>query len=418
MTDAIVRAAWAVPIDGPPLADAWVAVRSGRICGVGQGQVDRRVWSSRPHDQRPDGPLQEVDLGNVALMPGLVNAHSHLELSWMRGRVPPSPSMPGWVRKLMRTRAQGDDVSAIAPGIDEALAFGTAAIGDVSNTLASVDVLATRQLPAVVFHELIGFDPAVAADRLAAGRQRLRECVVPATVRLRLAPHAPYSTSADLIRGIAREPVEDCPPTTIHVAESKPEVEFVADGTGEWRELLAELGVSSVGWRPTGTSPARYLDTLGLWRPGAIAVHGVHLTAPDLELLAERDVTLVTCPRSNAWVGAGVPPVTRFAASGIRVAIGTDSLASAPDLNVFAEMHHLRQLAPDLSARTLLNWATLNGATALGLEQDLGTLAPGRLARMLAVAMPKGVSDVEERLLSGIGAADVRWVDLAFGATR
>ncbi len=188
-------------------------------------------------------------------------------------------------------------------------------------------------------------------------------------------------------------------------------MEFLATGRGAWRDLLAQLGVLPGGWQAPATTPVEYLDGLGVWKPGALAVHGVHLTAAELERLAARDVTLVTCPRSNVHVGAGVPPVERFAASGVRVAIGTDSLASAPDLNLFAELAALRRLAPDVPARTLLSWATQNGAVALGLESDYGSLAPGRRARFLAVRVPESTDAVEEALVSGVVPSDVMWID-------
>jgi len=137
----------------------------------------------------------------------------------------------------------------------------------------------------------------------------------------------------------------------------------------------------------------------------------VHLTDRELAWLAEHDVTLVTCPRSNRWVGVGAPPVERFAASGVRVAVGTDSLASAPDLNLFAELQALRALAPAVPARTLLAWATRGGAEALGLDREFGTLAAGRCGRFLAVDVPEGVADVEEYLVSGVVPSAIRWID-------
>jgi cytosine/adenosine deaminase-related metal-dependent hydrolase len=229
---------------------------------------------------------------------------------------------------------------------------------------------------------------------------------------VRIAPHAPYSTSAKLIRAIAHcESKTDWPVTSIHLAESSEELEFLRTGRGPWRTLLEDLAVPLGSWKAPGLPPARYIDALGLWRPGALAVHGVHLTREDLDLLAVRDVTLVTCPRSNAWVGAGDPPVQQFVSSGVRVAVGTDSLASAPDLSVFEELRHLRALAPDVSARTLLSWATQHGARALGLERDFGSLAPGRAARFLAVRVGAGLADVEEALVSGVVQRDIGWID-------
>ena len=142
-------------------------------------------------------------------------------------------------------------------------------------------------------------------------------------------------------------------------------------------------------------------------------VHGVQLTDAELARLAATDATLVTCPRSNVWVGVGAPPLARFLASGVRLAVGTDSLASAPDLNLFAELQAMRDLAPDAPARRLLAAATLGGAEALGLDAELGTIAPGKRAALIAVTLPAGVADPEAALLGGIAPAAVRVLQTA-----
>jgi cytosine/adenosine deaminase-related metal-dependent hydrolase len=207
---------------------------------------------------------------------------------------------------------------------------------------------------------------------------------------------------------VSREPAAR---TSVHVGESAEEVELLAHGTGPWRALLEALGAWDEQWEPPGTTPVGYLDALGVLGSQTVAVHGVQLTASDLGILAARGSTLVTCPRSNRHVGVGDPPVTRFYESGVRVAIGTDSLASAPDLSLWPELHALRVLAPDVPARRLLDSATRQGAEALGFGADFGTIEPGRRAALIAVDVPAGVNDVEEYLVSGIDASRVRWVE-------
>jgi cytosine/adenosine deaminase-related metal-dependent hydrolase len=153
-----------------------------------------------------------------------------------------------------------------------------------------------------------------------------------------------------------------------------------------------------------------YLHRQGLIDARMIAVHGVQMTASDLARLASHDATLVTCPRSNAHTGAGHPPVESFYASGVRMAVGTDSLASTPDLNLFSELAALRALAPGVPASALLDSATRQGARALGLDGEFGTLEPGRRARLLAVAIPPATADVERYLVSGIEPGQLRWI--------
>ncbi len=203
------------------------------------------------------------------------------------------------------------------------------------------------------------------------------------------------------------------PLTSVHVGESAAEVELLRDGRGPWRERLAALGVWQDGWQAPGRGPADYLCDLGVIGPGTLVVHGVQLTDEELGRLAKVGATLVTCPRSNVWVGVGPPPLERFLASGVRLAVGTDSLASAPDLNLFAELALMRTLAPLAPARALLAAATRGGAEALGFGDALGTIAPGKRAALIAVDVPAGTTDPEEHLLCGIAPAAVRVIDMA-----
>jgi aminodeoxyfutalosine deaminase len=197
-------------------------------------------------------------------------------------------------------------------------------------------------------------------------------------------------------------------PMAIHLGESAEEVRFLEGGTGPFRALLERLGAWDPAWQVPGCGPVEYLARAGLLNPRLVAVHGVQLSDDELARLAAAGATLVTCPRSNFWTGAGAPPLQRFYDSGVRVAVGTDSLASVDDLNVFSELAALRALAPDVPAGRLLESATLAGARALGFEADLGSIAPGKRADLIAVPVPRGIVDVEEYLVSG--AVTVQWL--------
>jgi cytosine/adenosine deaminase-related metal-dependent hydrolase len=197
----------------------------------------------------------------------------------------------------------------------------------------------------------------------------------------------------------------------VHLSESAEEVEFIASGGGPWRALLEELGVWDPQWVPPGVSPVQFLDDAGFLGSNVLAVHGVQMSLDDLGRLKARGTTLVTCPRSNGHTGAGAPPIQDFYDAGVRVAIGTDSLASSPDLNLFAELATIRALAPSIPAAALLASATREGARALGFESDYGTIEPGRRARLIAVTVPADTADVEEYLLGGITPSQIRWLD-------
>jgi cytosine/adenosine deaminase-related metal-dependent hydrolase len=200
-------------------------------------------------------------------------------------------------------------------------------------------------------------------------------------------------------------------PLSVHLGESAQELEFLQRGTGEWRALLEQLGAWTPSWTAPGCGPVEYLDALGMVHDRLVAVHGVHFTDAELTRLAAAGATVVTCPRSNRWTGAGLPPIDRFYASGVRVAVGTDSLASVDDLNLFAELAEVRRLAPSVPASRILDSATRAGARALGFDSELGSIEPGKRAQLLAVRLPAAVPDVEEYLLSGIDPGDIRWLD-------
>jgi 5-methylthioadenosine/S-adenosylhomocysteine deaminase len=180
-------------------------------------------------------------------------------------------------------------------------------------------------------------------------------------------------------------------------------------GRGEIAETLKQLGAWNDAWSPPGVDPAEYLDRLGVLRPGLLVVHATQLSPRALARLSDRGCVIVSCPRSNRWVGAGDPPLDAFYASGASVTFGTDSLASAPDLDMFAELAAARTVS-SVPAATLLESATRRGADALGFGQELGTIEPGKRADLLAVSIPAHVQDVEEYLLSGIPRSDIRWL--------
>lgn len=398
------RAAWVCPIAHPPVRHGWFQVENGLIADVGAVGVPA---------------ADAIDLGSVAVLPGLVNAHTHLELSWLRGRVPPAAAFFDWIKQLIIARGPGpereDDpavIDAARTAAREARAFGTVALGDISNSLASVTALADSGLDALVFHELLGFRD-VEGKGVAESRAR-REAAAGRTaacVRISVAPHAPYSTAAGLFRAIRREvDSSSVPITSVHLGESDGELALLRDGTGPCAGMLRFMRVMPDGWTPPGTGPVEYLESLGVLDQRTLVVHGVQLQEAALARLAAIGCTLVTCPRSNQWVGVGVPPIERFYASGVSVAIGTDSLASVDDLNLFEELKTMRWLAPSLHPRHLLESATRNGAEALGLGDQLGTIEVGKRAALISVDVPQSVNDVEEYLVSGVPERRIRWV--------
>jgi aminodeoxyfutalosine deaminase len=398
------RAAWVIPIVSPPIRDGWVAVENGRVAAVGGPDSQPPVESNRVDDRSSEA---------TAILPGLVNAHTHLELSWMRGApsIQRARSMPAWVAKLLALRLTEptDPPEPVSLAVSEVRATGTALVGDVTNTLASWGALADSHLSAVIFRELLGFNTPDPESLVRAARSELGALLPLAWIRHVIVPHAPYSVSPELFRAIAATAGDG--PISIHVGESPEEIEFLLRGTGAWRQLIEQVGAWTDGWSVPACPPVDYLDRLGLVDARLMAVHCVHLSDPELARLAAAGATVVTCPRSNRWTGAGTPPIDRFYSSGVRVAVGTDSLASVEDLNMFAELAVVRQLAPDVAASRILRSATLDGAEALGFAGELGSIEPGKRAELIGVRIPSGVEDVEEYLLSGLTSADLRWLE-------
>jgi aminodeoxyfutalosine deaminase len=382
-----LTASWVVTMTGPPLRNGWVGVADGRIVSVA---------AERPGDTA--GPV--LDLGVGVLLPGLVNAHCHLELSSLRERIPRHHGFVPWVAALVAARgSEAPEVAREATRLAVAALSesGTVAVGDVSNSLAHLDLLAASGLEAVVFYELIGWDPAQASSVLEQADARLRG-IGPrpaANVEVRLAAHAPYSVSPALFDGLRQRGG----PAALHLAESEAESLFLAEGDGEWGAFLAAR-VGEVPFAPPRKSPVRYASDLGILHERLVAAHCVRADAADRELLARAGVSVAVCPRSNQALGVGIPPVPEMLNAGIRVCLGTDSLASAPTLDLLADAAALRRAFPSLAAATIVEMATLGGARALGLG-DLGSMAPGNRAALAFAGAPRAPEDPLEFLVSG-----------------
>ena len=376
------------PVSTPPLRDAAVAVEDDRIVAVGpREEVLRRAGET----------ADRVDLGTAAVLPGLVNVHCHVELSWLGEDPPPGGDYAAWIDGLIERRAAEDPTTAVraaARAIAAMVGRGTVALGDVANATWVVPLLARSSLRGVVFHEVYDPRPDRAERTLTKAIERLEEMArdpdrLAAGERWRivLTPHAPHTTSEALLRALARRATAAGEPFSVHTAESAAETTLLMNGSGPLRALLERRGMWDEGSRPPGVTPVGLLDRVGALGPRTLAVHCVHLNRQDRSKLQARGACVVTCPRSNERLGVGTAPVPQLLAEGIPVGLGTDSLASTVDLDLFAEMAALRRLHPRLTPAAVLRIATLNGATALGLADDLGSVEPGKLARLIVVPL-------------------------------
>ncbi len=372
------------PASRPPIADGCVVVEGGRIEWVG------------PFGAAPSGRVQ--DLGDGVLLPGLVNAHTHLELSHLGHlRSVGEQGFVAWIEAVVAARgAPPEEVRArVSEAIPGLLASGTVALGDVSNALSHLDLLDESGLDATVFLELLGWDPARAEEILAWADRRLSETAGRRTP-VRLAAHGPHSVSPRLFEGLKARGGA----ASIHLAESPSETRFLIAGDGEWPGFLARRDLAGVAFEPPGVRPVPYLDSLGVLTPGLLAVHCVQTTPDDWALLARRRVWAVLCPRSNRNLGLGLPPLEGLLAAGVQLCLGTDSLGSAESLNVLDDAAFLHRAFPALDPALLVRMATATGAQALG-RSDLGTIEPGKRAALAFAASDPGLADPLGFLVSG-----------------
>lgn len=376
-----LRARHVLPIAGDPIDNGWVRIERGRLVAI-----DRGV---------PSGPVR--DLGDAIILPGLVNAHTHLEFSDLDQPLSVAGGLPAWIQRVVamrrsRTSPTEHDAArlagAVSLGLEQSSAAGVTAIGEI----------ATAPHPAVrasgprirVFREALGLSPVAIAGAWTSLRRDLARMAM-GGMHAGVSPHAPYSVSQSLGRQAVREATRRRLPVAMHLAESREEMEFLATGGGEFRTMLEQLGA----WRPD--VPPRLLpvaEWISLLARAArgIVVHGTFLPedpAAFARLVRHRDrLCVAVCPRTTLAISGRLPPVEVFRAAGVRVAIGTDSRASNPDLSVLAECRRLVE-GGLVSPREALTMATGDGAWALGFERRCGRLSPGRLAD-LAVVLPAG----------------------------
>lgn len=381
----LLGARWVLPVCAPPIEDGALLVEDGRIRAVGP-RADLRDAAGRASCR---------DLGECVLLPAPINAHVHLELGWAAERLPRGEGLTAWVRALLEQRG------ALAPGCEEEAArtgvrlcreAGTAGVGEVANTLASLHALAGSELEGVVFREVLGLDPEEAEAILSRAWDEALE--VSRTDRALLGAvtaHAPHTVSDRLLEGVARLAREAGTPLSIHCAESEEEVRLLREGRGPLANLLEGRGLPLP---PAGSTPGRRLAAAGLLGRRTLLVHGVHLDEEEIGLASEAEATVVLCPRSNAALGVGRAPVPRFLAAGLRLALGTDSLGSNDDLDLFSEMAALRRDHPDLDPATVLRAATLGGAEALGFV-GLGRLERGCRAALACLEIEPGEDPLE-----------------------
>jgi len=366
----VVSADWVVPVDGPPIRDGAVAIDdAGNIAAV--------------------APASELGNGthysDAVVLPGFVNAHSHLEYATYAG-FGDGLAFPDWIGLHIerKRRIDFDDMLAIARlGTLECLRSGITTVGDCSFSGAAAKACAELGVRGVIYLEVFGETAAPIAESFEPMRDRIADSLSD-RVRLGISPHAPYTCGLDLYDACDSLRL----PVATHLAESDAETRFLETGAGPWQAFA--------GWLvpPLGTTGIRALAAAGVLGTHVVAAHCVQADEEEIALLAEHDVAVAHCPRSNALLGCGIAPLRDLIDAGIRVCIATDSPASTPSFDMFDEMRaaisgaRARERRPDaLTAGEALELATVGGARALGLEDVLGSLEPGKRADLTVLSL-------------------------------
>lgn len=392
-----LRAAHVYPITAPPIADGAVLVGDdGRIAWVG------------PHAQVPVPPQAEVlEFPGGSLTPGLVNCHTHLELTHLAG-MNQAREFPLWLRRVRELKDQTPPAEfhdAAERGIRDCWARGVTCIAETGSTGAVIEALARLGGRGIVYHEVFGPDPAQCDRSMAELDAALRRFspLTSATVRLGVSPHAPFTVSAPLYQAVVACARRENLPLAVHIAESPDESRYVQEGAGPFATALADRGMAVTA---RGCSPIAWLAQLGVLAPDTLCIHCVQASVADVAVLARAGAAVAHCPRSNRAHAHGAAPLAALQAAGVRVGLGTDSVVSVPDLDLWAEA-----TAAGLGAKAGLHAMTLDGAAALDWAGEIGSLAAGKAADLAVFATPRLPAPSPRALLTLVAGRVVHRAD-------
>jgi len=397
----VLRARVVLPVSQPPIDDGAVCISGNRITSVGK-------WAELTAAQRRGA----VDLGPVVLMPGLVNAHCHLDYTDMAGQVPPPRTFTEWIMAITSIKGTWDYSDYAQSWINGArmlLRTGTTTVGDIEAVPALLpEVWETTRLRVISFHELINVRnqrPArVMAIEAAAGMKGLRND----RGGVGLSPHATYTATAELLEHSRKMARRHGWRVTTHVAESLQEFEMFMYKRGDMYDWLKKNGrdMSDCGHG----SPVQRMEALGMLEESFLAVHVNYLWKDDARIIGRRKSSVAHCPRSHVYFGHRCFPLQELAEAGVNICLGTDSLVSTNkvrrqplELNMFEEMRALAGSSSNLEPETIIRMETFNGARALGLAGEVGELARDRLADLIVVPLKSVTANPYEAVLEHKG---------------
>ncbi|MEZ6057940.1 MAG: amidohydrolase family protein [Planctomycetaceae bacterium] len=405
-----LAARWVIPGDGRVLSPGCIELDDGVVSDLYESPSRQLSASDRRREQ-------VVDLGDAAIIPALINAHTHLEFSDLASPVTPACPFAAWIRQVIATRRRRvhSIQEAVQQGWAEVCRAGGGFVGEICTDNSAADELQRVGCEGVIFRELLGLSDEAIEKQMEFARQFLQGSVFgpgiqePPDPKARilkrgLSPHAPYSVHPELFVQLIEFACETSVPVAMHLAETTEELQLLTDRSGPLVDLFEEMGL----WRPqlfeASRRPKHYLDQLAE-TTRALVVHGNYLDESELRMLVEqKSMTLVYCPRTHHQFGHRDHPWLKLRKAGGRVVIGTDSRASNPDLNLFAELQWLHSRHPEVAPLQYLKMVTVDAATALGLPAETGSLFVGMVPRLAVVRWPesRGPVNVTDLLTGGI----------------
>jgi cytosine/adenosine deaminase-related metal-dependent hydrolase len=396
-----LAARWVLPVDGPPIAAGAVLIGAdGRIVAVG------------PDAGVPAPPnVPQRAFPDAAIAPGFVNTHTHLELTGLQGQVE-DDDFAAWIRRLreLKDRRPSEEYLAAAlRGIRDAWAAGVTTVADTGDRGVVIRALAECGGSGVVYQEVFGPHPDQAPESLAQLQAKVTDLrpFESARVRLGVSPHAPYTVSGPLYHAVGAYARSEGLPLAVHLAESPAETQLLRAAAGAFADAWARRGIPLPSL--PGRSPVAWLDQHGVLGPQTLCIHVVQVDAADIARLAGAGVGVAHCPASNRRHGHGDAPLGRLLAAGLRVGVGTDSVASVGCLDLLAEARAARTLA-GLSWEDTLALVTRDGARALGLDGEVGSLAAGKWGDTVVIRRRGGESPAEQVMNSGTEAVVATYV--------
>lgn len=369
------------PVTGPLVRDGFVTIDDGRIVAVGA------------RDQMTATGGEVFDLGNAAILPGLVNAHVHLDFSDLSSPLGDHQiHLPEWIRLVLEHR-QATPIKyseRIALGLQESVRCGVTTLGEIAQAGWPVEQQAGFPVGGMLFQELIALTPSRIADAKELADACLRADIGSSERWGKgLSPHAPYSTHPDLLADVVARSAAQGVLVAMHLAESCEELELLRDGTGPMRTFLEDCGAWDASAFHQGAAPLDYLQMLAKAHRSLI-IHGNYLTHEEIAFVAAHAarMAVVYCPRTHHWFAHSQYPLQEMVAAGVTVALGTDGRGSSPDLNLLSEMRFAARQHPTVRLDTILEMGTILGAKALGCEREVGSIEPGKRANLTFVALP------------------------------